>query len=120
VEKNHSKNHELLQKSLSLRRKKAQLLGYNCYSDYVLGYNRMARSSDEVTEFLQTLTEKMIPISQKDVSKLKEYSKKDVLESWNLGYYSNLYKKEMLQYDQKKVQEYFPLEKLLPNLLGNI
>lgn len=112
------KNHELLQKSLSLRRKKAQLLGYNCYSDYVLGYNRMARSSDEVTEFLQTLTEKMIPISQKDVSKLKEYSKKDVLESWNLGYYSNLYKKEMLQYDQKKVQEYFPLEKLLPNLLG--
>jgi len=112
------KNHELLQKSLSLRRKKAQLLGYNCYSDYVLGYNRMARSSDEVNEFLQTLTEKMIPISQKDVSKLKEYSKKDVLESWNLGYYSNLYKKEMLQYDQKKVQEYFPLEKLLPNLLG--
>ena len=112
------KNHELLQKSLGLRRKKAQLLGYNCYSDYVLGYNRMARSSDEVTEFLQTLTEKMIPISQKDVSKLKEYSKKDVLESWNLGYYSNLYKKEMLQYDQKKVQEYFPLEKLLPNLLG--
>lgn len=112
------KNHELLQKSLSLRRKKAQLLGYNCYSDYVLGYNRMARSSDEVTEFLQTLTEKMIPISQKDVSKLKEYSKKEVLESWNLGYYSNLYKKEMLQYDQKKVQEYFPLEKLLPNLLG--
>ena len=112
------KNHELLQKSLGLRRKKAQLLGYNCYSDYVLGYNRMARSSDEVNEFLQTLTEKMIPISQKDVSKLKEYSKKDVLESWNLGYYSNLYKKEMLQYDQKKVQEYFPLEKLLPNLLG--
>lgn len=112
------KNHELLQKSLSIRRKKAQLLGYNCYSDYVLGYNRMARSSDEVNEFLQTLTEKMIPISQKDVSKLKEYSKKDVLESWNLGYYSNLYKKEMLQYDQKKVQEYFPLEKLLPNLLG--
>ena len=112
------KNHELLQKSLSIRRKKAQLLGYNCYSDYVLGYNRMARSSDEVTEFLQTLTEKMIPISQKDVSKLKEYSKKDVLESWNLGYYSNLFKKEMLQYDQKKVQEYFPLEKLLPNLLG--
>ena len=112
------KNHELLQKSLSLRRKKAQLLGYNCYSDYVLGYNRMARSSDEVNEFLQTLTEKMIPISQKDVFKLKEYSKKEVLESWNLGYYSNLYKKEMLQYDQKKVQEYFPLEKLLPNLLG--
>ena len=30
----------------------------------------------------------------------------------------NLYKKEKLQYDQKKVQEYFPLEKLLPNLLG--
>lgn len=112
------KNHELLQKSLSIRRKKAQLLGYNCYSDYVLGYNRMARSSDEVNEFLQTLTEKMIPISKKDVSKLKEYSKKDVLESWNLGYYTNLYKKEMLQYDQKKVQEYFPLEKLLPNLLG--
>ena len=112
------KNHELLQKSLGLRRRKAQLLGYNSYSDYVLGYNRMARSSDEVNEFLETLTKKMIPISQKDVSRLKEYIKRDDLESWNLGYYTNLYKKEMLQYDQKKVQEYFPLEKLLPNLLG--
>lgn len=112
------KNHELLQSSLGLRRKKAQLLGYNSYSDYVLGYNRMARSSQEVSEFLETLTEKMIPISQRDISKIKEYIDKDTVESWNLGYYTNLYKKEKLQYDQKKVQEYFPLEKLLPNLLG--
>jgi len=40
------------------------------------------------------------------------------MESWNLSYYTNLYKKEVLQYDQKLVQEYFPLETLLPNLLG--
>lgn len=112
------KNNELLQKSLKLRRKKANLLGYNSYSDYVLGYNRMARSSDEVDQFLETLTKKMIPISQKDALKIKEYINKDTIESWNLSYYTNLYKKEMLQYDQKKVQEYFPLEKLLPNLLG--
>jgi thimet oligopeptidase len=112
------KNNELLQKSLELRRKKANLLGYDCYSDYVLGHNRMARSSSEVNEFLETLTKKMIPISQKDILKIKEYINKDTIESWNLSYYTNLYKKEMLQYDQKKVQEYFPLEKLLPNLLG--
>lgn len=112
------KNQELLQKSLGLRLKKAQILGFDSYSDYVLGYNRMARSSSEVNEFLSTLTEKMIPISQKDVNKLKEYTNKEEIESWNLAYYNNLYKKEMLQYDQKLVQEYFPLEKLLPNLLG--
>lgn len=112
------KNHELLQTSLGLRRRKAQLLGYECYSDYVLGYNRMARSSSEVTNFLNELTQKMIPISRKDVEKLKSYTKTEQIESWNLGFYTNLYKKEMLQYDQKLVQEFFPLEKLLPNLLG--
>ena len=112
------KNQELLQTSLDLRLKKAQILGFNSYSDYVLGYNRMARTSSEVNDFLSTLTEKMIPISERDVKKIKEYTNTDQFESWNLAYYTNLYKKEMLQYDQKLVQEYFPLEKLLPNLLG--
>jgi thimet oligopeptidase len=112
-------NHKLLQKTLNLRKEKTKLLkNYNSYSEYVLSHRRMAKTPEQVFEFLQHLMDKMRDASKKDVKILTDYFNKDQIESWNLAYYTNIYKKEVLQYDQKAVQEYFPLEHLLPNLLG--
>lgn len=112
------KNHELLQKALDLRKEKVSLLGHSCYADYKLSYRRMAENSVQVREFLNSLVEKMRERSHQDVHQLAAHFNKTEMESWNLSYYTNLYKKEALQLDQKEVQKYFPLEKLLPNLLG--
>jgi len=112
------KNQDLLQKTLGLRKEKADRLGHNSYSDYVLSHHRMATSPEQVQEFLQELVGKMDSAAKADTDTISSYFHKDDMESWNLSYYTNLYKKEVLQYDQKLVQEYFPLETLLPNLLG--
>lgn len=112
------KNQDLLQKTLGLRKEKADHLGHNSYSDYVLSHHRMATSPEQVQEFLQELVGKMDSAAKADTDTISSYFHKDDMESWNLSYYTNLYKKEVLQYDQKLVQEYFPLETLLPNLLG--
>lgn len=112
------KNHELLQKALELRAKKVTLLGYNNYADYTLSYRRMATSAKQVNEFLYDLVDKMKSAAHRDIDKLSSHFNKSQMESWNLSYYSNLYKKQVLKVDQKEIQKYFPLEKLLPKLLG--
>ena len=112
------KNQNLLKETLVLRKEKAVLLGYSSYRDYVLSHRRMASGTEQVDDFLKQLLDKMKSASQSDTDMIAKYFNKDSMESWNLSYYTNLYKKEVLQYDQKLVQEYFPLEKLLPNLLG--
>jgi Zn-dependent oligopeptidase len=111
-------NHKLLQQSLSLRKRKANLLSYNCYSEFVLSNNRMATSPKQVDDFLQDLLGKLKISAKSDADMISNHFNKDKMESWNLSYFMNLYKKEVLQYDQKDIQEYFPLEILLPKLLG--
>lgn len=112
------KNHELLQKALDLRKEKVGLLDHANYADYILSNRRMAKNSTQVLEFLNDLVEKMQKSSVQDVKQLAAHFEKEEMESWNLSYYTNLYKKSVLQLDQQEVQKYFPLEKLLPNLLG--
>jgi Zn-dependent oligopeptidase len=111
-------NEKMLQESLGLRQQKAKLLDHENYSEYVLSNKRMAKSSKQVLEFLHSLLEKMKISSKKDVETLCNHFGRTQLESWNSAYYNNLYKKELLQYDEKEIQGYFPLEKLLPSLLA--
>ena len=112
------KNHLLLQQALELRKEKALLLGYDSYSRYVLSNRRMATSPEQVNKFLDELANKMNTVAVSDASLISKHFNKDKMESWNLSYYTNIYKKDVLKYDQKLVQEYFPLETLLPKLLG--
>ena len=111
-------NHTLLQQAVLLRQRQASLLNYHHYADYVLSYDRMAQSTEQVDDFLISLLEKTKEKAQDDVQILKQYFGKDQIESWNQAYYKNIYKKDVLSYDEKMIQTYFPLETLLPNLLG--
>lgn len=111
-------NQNILKETLALRKEKAKLLGYSSYRDYVLSHRRMASNAEQVDDFVTQLLDKMKSASKSDKDIIAKHFNKDDMESWNLSYYTNLYKKEVLQYDQKLVQEYFPLETLLPNLLG--
>ena len=111
-------NHDRLQKMLELRKTKASILGYDNYAQYVLSYRRMATSPTEVNTFLDGMVGDLQGASQSDADGISEHFGKEKMESWNLGYYSNKYKKEVLNLDQKLIQTYFPLETLLPKLLG--
>ena len=111
-------NHKLLQETIGLRKEKVSLLGFPTYADYTLSNKRMATSSKQVLEFLHDLVNKIKERSEYDSKELAEYFDKKEMDSWNYAYYSNLYQKEVLQLNQKEIQDFFPLEKLLPNLLG--
>lgn len=111
-------NHLLLQEALKLRHTQATLLDYNNYVDYKLSYRRMAENNVQISTFLQEIYHKMEGKAQEEIQMLCDYFGKSEMESWNYKYYANKYKKEKLSLDQKEIQNYFPLDKVMPKLLN--
>lgn len=106
-------NKQFIKEMLELKAKRAKLLGYNSYSDFVLE-ERMAKSGSAVLDFLKNLLEKAKPKAQEEVQELEEFAKKldgiDQLEKWDFTYYSEKLKKEKFEVDDELLRPYFKLE----------
>ena len=109
-------NQENIKQLLSLRHRRAQLLGYSSHAAFVLE-ERMAKSPESVLEFLDSLLEKAKPKAEQDVQEVADFAKKlDGLESlkkWDFAYYSELLKKEKYALDDELLRPYFQLEKVI-------
>ncbi|MBO5672056.1 MAG: M3 family peptidase, partial [Alistipes sp.] len=92
-----SDNMENIRRIAELRLKIANLLGYNCYADYVLE-DRMAESTPTVQGFLNELLDATYSYAKKDVEAIAAYAKslgmKEKFMPWDWAYYSEKYKEE--------------------------
>lgn len=115
-------NVRLLEKTLTLRRQIAHLLGYNTYADLKLE-NRMAKNPKTVMSFLKDLQKKLKPLGKKEDKEMIAYKnentgkKSRTLYSWESGYWSNKYRKEHLELDSEKIKEYFPSQVVIDGML---
>ncbi len=115
-------NVELLEKTLTLRRQIAQLLGYKTHADLKLE-NRMAKNPKTVMTFLKDLQHKLKPMGKKEDKFLIEYKneqtgkKARTIYPWESGYWANKYRKENLQLDSEKIKEYFPSQVVIDGML---
>lgn len=109
-------NQNIILKIANLRHKRAQLLGYKSHAHFVLE-ERMAKTPDNVHNFLKELLEKAKSASEKEFQNLEKFAKDldgiEQLQKWDSGYYSKKLKKELYSLDDEQLKPYFKLENVI-------
>ena len=106
-------NKEIIKKIVSLRIKKANLLGFKTHADYVLDIN-MAKTPANVYNRLKMIWKPSLIVAKKEAVELQKMIKKDgfdfKLEPWDWWYYSEKLRKEKYDLDENELRPYFELE----------
>jgi peptidyl-dipeptidase Dcp len=101
---------------VELRHKRANLLGYESHSHFVLE-ERMAQHPEKVKAFLNDLLEKAKPAALKEFAELTAFAKDldgiEQLEKWDGPYYSEKLKQKLFSLDDELLKPYFKLENVL-------
>lgn len=114
-------NSKIMQNIIKLRAELAVLLGFKNYSEYSI-VKKLAKSTDEVLNFLNELTIKSLPIAKKEFAKLQEFanSKDQItsLQAWDVTYYAEQYKQHLYNLSNEELRNYFSLNKVLSTMFG--
>ena len=113
---NEFDNQENVKRIVELRHKRANLLGYQSHSHFVLE-ERMAQNPEKVQSFLNNLLEKAKPAAHKEFAELNAFAKEldgiDQLEKWDGAFYSEKLKQKLFRLDDELLKPYFKLENVL-------
>lgn len=114
-QENDHNNSEIIIKLIELRKKRAELLGYESHASFVLE-ERMAGSEKNVNNFLEDLYQKALPAAKKEWEEVEDFAKEnlnlDKIEKWDTAYVSEKLKQEQLDLNEQLLKPYFPLEKV--------
>ncbi|MGL5893103.1 MAG: M3 family metallopeptidase, partial [Bacteroidales bacterium] len=89
---NEFDNNELITKLSSLRLRRAQLLGYNSFADFVLE-ETMAKKSENVMGLLENIWQYAVPKAKSEIVDMQSIMNNDAkgqkLEAWDWWYYAD-------------------------------
>jgi len=113
---NEFDNKNITLKIAQLRFERANLLGYESHSHFVLE-ERMAQNPDKVKSFLNDLLAKAKPAAEREFAQLSAFAKEldnlTSLEKWDGAYYSEKLKQKLFDLDDELLKPYFQLENVL-------
>lgn len=107
-------NQNLIKEIIKLRHEKAILLGYQDFATYVLE-ERMAKSPQNVFNFLNELLDKATPFAENEINELKALANSDgitEIQSYDHAYYAEKLRKQKFDLNDEELKPYFPLEKV--------
>lgn len=106
-------NKKIIAQIVKLRLEQAKLLGFNCYSDFVLD-ETMAKRSETVMDFLHNLWGYALPKAKAEAAELQKLmdreGKGEKLAAWDWWYYTEKLRKEKYNLDEEETKPYFQLE----------
>ena len=112
---NSNNNTTIILKLIKLRKKRAELLGYQSHAAFVLE-ERMATSEENVQSFLEELFLKAYPAAESEWKKMEKFALLNLglnnLEKWDTAFVSEKLKQALLELDEQEIKPYFPLEKV--------
>ncbi len=107
-------NTQVMEDLLRLRHEAAQLLDFPNYAAYALA-RRMARSVDEVLQFLRDMATAARPAATRELAELEAFAGRR-LDAWDITYYSERLQEERYNISQEELRPYFPLPRVLDGL----
>ena len=109
-------NNTYCKKISELKHKRAQLLGFSNYADYIL-QERMAEKQENIYNLLDNLYDSCIDHAKNDLKQIAELAEKldgiDEIKSWDIAYYSEKLKKDLYDYDENSLKPYFKSENVM-------
>ena len=107
---------------LSLRRRRAQLLGYDNFPNLVLS-RRMAKSGQNAIQFIESLHSKVQATFVEEVEVLEAWvaektGSKQPLSPWDFSFYAEAMRKEKYAVDDEVYRDYFPIDAVLEGLFS--
>ncbi|MBO9666113.1 MAG: M3 family metallopeptidase [Bdellovibrio sp.] len=109
-------NQEIVKKIVTLRAKRANLLGFKTHAEFVLA-ERMAKDPATVGTFLQKLLKASKAAGQRDVSEVQAFAAQldgiPEIKPWDFGYYSEKLKEEKYAFNEEDLRPYFKLENVV-------
>ncbi len=112
-------NGEIMEQILALKHEQAQLLGFDNYVQRSLA-RKMARSGEEVMEFLTDLADRSLPQAKAEFSELKQYALEefgaDDLEAWDISFYSEKLRQQRYSISQEEIKPYLPETRVIPGM----
>ncbi|MFA7083672.1 MAG: M3 family metallopeptidase [Arcobacteraceae bacterium] len=108
-------NQKIIDKILQLKMERSNLLGFENYAQYSLA-TKMAKSENEVVNFLYELANKAKVKAKEEVAQVQELAQKDkikTIKSFDMAYYSEKLKKEKYDIDQEYYRPYFEQNSVL-------
>lgn len=104
---------------LNVRIRKAELLGYQNWSEVSL-VRKMAEEPKQVLDFLYELAEKSLPQAKVEVAELAEFASSDLgikeLQPWDLAYASEKLKQQKYAISDEELRPYFPVDRVISGL----
>lgn len=109
-------NSERIERILALRHEAAKLLDFSSSAALSLE-PKMARTPEEVIEFLRDLAAKARPVARKELEELRAFARQELgiedLQPWDVGYASEKLRLDRYAVNEEQIKPYFPLPKVL-------
>ncbi|KAL0271593.1 UNVERIFIED_CONTAM: hypothetical protein PYX00_008642 [Menopon gallinae] len=104
-----------------MRREYAKLQGYPSFAHLAIKM-RMAETLDNVYDMLEGLLEKAKLGQEVEIHAVEQFAFANnfmgQIEMWDLDFWGRLHKKELYNFDERAIQEYFPLGQVLLGLFA--
>ncbi len=113
-------NRDVIVRTLSLRRERAGLLGYETHADYVLE-PRMVGSAARALEFVRNLSERTHPYWQGEIGALEAFAETlelSDLKPWDVSFVAEKLRQERYAFDEEELRPYFPLDRVVAGMFS--
>ena len=113
--KNSENNENLIKEMYSLRKQKANLLGFDCHADLAL-QNSMAETTSNVSDLLNQVWKPAKERADEEIAEMQKLIQKEgnnfKLEAWDWWFYSEKVRKEKYDFSEEDMKPFLSLENI--------